>query len=537
MLLRDLASSRLGLAEGRMERRDIGLEQRTVRVLTDARPVDALLWNLVRVVRALEAAEVDYWLVRPASGLRFVIGARLSQRAQIVRVLARSMAADPTIAARTILPRPRVKQLPLDGTTAGLERRLAGSSVIRVVQHVAAPSSSRTLGEEFSTEIEFWDDLVSDDSPHQFPDELIAPRPGATTRRMRTSEGMVEIPLSRATLFSPRVFDDILIEVPRSQAVVLPGDITFPIDAVYTWVDGNDPDWRASKSEYAPSEEIHEEVDSDSRYASRDELLYSLRSMHDFAPWIRNIYVVTAGQRPVWLDANGEVTVVDHTAIFPEQDHLPTFNSHAIEANIHRIDGLAEHFLYLNDDMFFGRAVPPGLFFFGNGAAKHKLSPSRVPQFSKSEADSPVDLAVKNSREVMDEMFGVRQAQVLEHSPYPLLKSVIEEIEERFPQLVTATSSHRFRDADDLNIPSHLAHHVGYEMCRSFPSNASTFTYIGLHRPDLARLLHRLLTRRDADTFCINDTLDPVDVQAAGPGLQRFFETYFPVPAPWEVVR
>ncbi|HJF50587.1 MAG TPA: hypothetical protein K8W24_12495 [Brachybacterium paraconglomeratum] len=35
----------------------------------------------------------------------------------------------------------------------------------------------------------------------------------------------------------------------------------------------------------------------------------------------------------------------------------------------------------------------------------------------------------------------------------------------------------------------------------------------------------------------MNDTLDPIDVQAAGPGLQRFFETYFPVPAPWEVVR
>lgn len=537
MLLRDIASARLGLAEGRMERRDIGLEQRTVRVLTDARPVDALLWNLVRVVRALESAEVDYWLVRPASGLRFVIGTRLSQRSQVIHVLARSMAADPAIAARTILPRPRVKQLPLDGNTSALERRLAGSTVIRVIQHVAAPDSSRTLGEEFSTEIEFWDDQAGEESPHQFADELIAPRPGATTRRMRESEGTVEMPLSRATPLSPRAFDDIRIEVPRSQAVVLPGDITFPIDAVYTWVDGSDPEWRASKNEHSPSEVVHEEVDSDARYASRDELLYSLRSMHDFAPWIRNIYVVSAGQHPRWLDSRSDVTVVDHSDIFSNPDHLPTFNSHAIEANIHRIEGLAEHFLYLNDDMFFGRSVPPSLFFFGNGAAKHKLSPSRVPHFPKSDLDSPVDLAVKNSRVVMEEMFDVHQAQVLEHSPYPLLRSVIETIEKRFPLEVARTSSHRFRDADDLNIPSHLAHHVGYAMCRSFPSNASTFTYIGLHRPDLARLLDRLLTRRDADTFCINDTLEPVDIQAAGPGLRQFFESYFPVPAPWEIAR
>lgn len=537
MLLRDLASSRLGLGEGRVERRDIGLEQRMVRVLTDARPIDALLWNLVRVVRALESAEVDYWLVRPASGLRFVIGTRLSQRGLVAQTLSRSMAADPALGARTILPRPRVKQRAMDGNTPGLERRLAGSTVIRIVQHVSSPGTDRTLGEEFSTEIEFWDDLVDEESLHQFPDELIAPRPGATTRRLRESEGTLEIPLSRATLLSPRAFDDISIEVPSSQAVVLPGDITFPIDAVYTWVDGNDPEWLESKNEYSPTDAVHEEVDSDARYVSRDELRYSLRSMHDFAPWIRNIYVVTAGQHPRWLEADSDVTVIDHKDIFPDHDHLPTFNSHAIEANIHRIDGLAEHFLYLNDDMFFGRAVPPGLFFFGNGVAKHKLSPSRVPHFPKSDLDSPVDLAVKNSREVMDEMFGVRQAQVLEHAPYPLLRSVIDSIEDRYPQQVAATSSHRFRDADDLNIPSHLAHHVGYEMCKSFPSNASTFTYIGLHRPDLARLLERLLTRRDADTFCINDTLDPVDIQAAGPGLRQFFESYFPVPAPWEIER
>ncbi|MGP5697326.1 stealth conserved region 3 domain-containing protein, partial [Brachybacterium alimentarium] len=167
----------------------------------------------------------------------------------------------------------------------------------------------------------------------------------------------------------------------------------------------------------------------------------------------------------------------------------------------------------------------------------HKLSPSRVPHFEKSALDSPVDLAVKNSREVMNRMFGVQQAQVLEHAPYPLLKSVIEEIEERFPEQFVRTSSNRFRDSSDLNIPSHLAHHVGYMLCRSFPSNASTFTYVGLHRPDLAQLLNRLLTRRDSDTFCINDTLDPVDTLAASQGLRAFFESYFPVPAPWEVSR
>ena len=34
---------------------------------------------------------------------------------------------------------------------------------------------------------------------------------------------------------------------------------------------------------------------------------------------------------------------------------LPTFSSPAIEANLHRIPGLSEHFLYFNDDVFLGK--------------------------------------------------------------------------------------------------------------------------------------------------------------------------------------
>ena len=40
-------------------------------------------------------------------------------------------------------------------------------------------------------------------------------------------------------------------------------------------------------------------------------------------------------------------------------DALPTFSSHAIESRLHHVPDLAEHFLYSNDDMFFGRPVDP----------------------------------------------------------------------------------------------------------------------------------------------------------------------------------
>lgn len=41
---------------------------------------------------------------------------------------------------------------------------------------------------------------------------------------------------------------------------------------------------------------------SASRFQDNEELRYSLRSIEMFAPWVRNIYIVTNGQLPNWLN-------------------------------------------------------------------------------------------------------------------------------------------------------------------------------------------------------------------------------------------
>ena len=48
---------------------------------------------------------------------------------------------------------------------------------------------------------------------------------------------------------------------------------------------------------------------------------------------------------------------VTHDEIFPNKSHLPTFSSPAIETHLHRIEGLADNFIYLNDDVMFGQQV------------------------------------------------------------------------------------------------------------------------------------------------------------------------------------
>jgi len=110
------------------------------------------------------------------------------------------------------------------------------------------------------------------------------------------------------------------------------------------------------------------------RYRNFGALRWSLRSVEMFAPWVRKVFIVTAGEVPSWI---GEVKTLDiemvsHKQIFPQDrwdTDLPTHNSLAIEANLHRIPGLAEHFIYFNNDMFLGRPLEKTFFFTEAGAA------------------------------------------------------------------------------------------------------------------------------------------------------------------------
>ncbi|XP_055970162.1 N-acetylglucosamine-1-phosphotransferase subunits alpha/beta [Sorex fumeus] len=114
----------------------------------------------------------------------------------------------------------------------------------------------------------------------------------------------------------------------------------------------------------AISQSKQDEDISASRFEDNEELRYSLRSIEKHAPWVRNIFIVTNGQIPSWLNLdNPRVKIVTHQDVFRNLSHLPTFSSPAIESHIHRIEGLSQKFIYLNDDVMFGKDVWPDDFY------------------------------------------------------------------------------------------------------------------------------------------------------------------------------
>ncbi|WP_145905805.1 stealth family protein [Kitasatospora viridis] len=322
---------------------------------------------------------------------------------------------------------------------------------------------------------------------------------------------------------------------PTAFAQPLLGDVTFPIDAVVTWVDDTDPVWRERRAEtLAALTERPVTGDGAERFRNRDELRYCLRAIAMYAPWIRHVFLLTDGQCPDWLAVDHpDVTVVTHGQIFADPGALPVFNSHAIETQLHRIPGLSEHFLYFNDDVFIGRSVRPEQFFQGNGVPLLNLDSRVIPPGGVTADDDEYVAPQKNTRALVRREHGRDTAQALSHAPHPLTRSLLAESAELFAADLAATAHSRFRSRDDI-APITLAVGHGY-LTGKVAWGRLGHRYLDVDRFAALEQLPALLRDRDADSFCLNDgELDRVPRAEQDRQVTVFLQDYFPVAGPLE---
>ncbi|MFI3296357.1 MAG: stealth family protein [bacterium] len=221
------------------------------------------------------------------------------------------------------------------------------------------------------------------------------------------------------------------------------------IDLVYLWCDGNDPIWRAKRQEYLNKVDTTSDLQTfcEGRFADNNDLLYSLRSVDMYAPWINHIYIVTDNQCPEWLDTtNNRITIVDHSELF-KKDQLPLYNSVAIELGIHKIKGLSEHYLYANDDMMFNRAVSPQFFFTRKGKVKCRF----FPAIDNIDVSGTYGTTILSANKIISSDFGL---DVEEIHPYhqidAYVKSSVENSFERYKTWAEATIRNKFRSPNDM---------------------------------------------------------------------------------------
>ncbi|MFF8727904.1 stealth family protein [Streptomyces sp. NPDC015171] len=326
--------------------------------------------------------------------------------------------------------------------------------------------------------------------------------------------------------------------VPTFAAFAEPGidQVCFPVDVVYTWVDGDDPAMAVKRRAHQAltDDVIAPRETGASRYTSHDELKYALRSLEMYAGFVRHVYLVTDSQIPAWLDPDtAGLTVVDHREILPA-DALPVFNSHAIESRLHHIPGLSEHYLYFNDDVFINRPVRAEHFFHGNGIARIPLSPLKLGAGAPHPLEPAPNSAGKNAREVIRRFHGRYATHKSLHTPHPQLLSVMREMEDQGIEELERTAYSRFRSTADVAPASTLHHHWAIATGRGVPADYR-FRYVQLGTPDMRRRLARLAAGEDVDFFCLNDVdTDPADRAVAQRAIRAFLERKYPFQSRFE---
>jgi hypothetical protein len=271
------------------------------------------------------------------------------------------------------------------------------------------------------------------------------------------------------------------------------------------------------------------------RFRDSDELRYSLRSLDAHVPWAGRVFLVTNGQVPQWIRPNHpRLRVVHHKDIFQDTSHLPTFNSAAIEAHLHRIPGISQRFLYLNDDFFFGRPVALDHYITTEGRPRLWVDDWELP-FRYGDGD---DLAIQwlgYARELLAAALGKRRLANPVHGPILLDRTALAQVEKLWRDEFARTSAMRFR-AGRMAMPHVLyVHWLAAQGGCELPVNSGEHSSFVMFRSPLARVEDELdfIQRTRPTFFCINDDWDG-DPETKTQMLRRFLEDYFPTASSFE---
>ncbi len=326
----------------------------------------------------------------------------------------------------------------------------------------------------------------------------------------------------------------------------------FPIDAVFTWVDGADPNWleqkRLLRQKLFGDSGAPGDADNTARFQDNDELRYALRSLARYAPWIRSVHLVTADQRPPWLNTK-TVNLVSHRDIFPENVPLPVFSGRPIEFCVHRIPDLAEHFLYFNDDVMLGRPVCPEDFFLPDGrpllwvVKRGKKSMEKI--LSRISGSASRSSVVARAHAKIRERYGVTPPYIISHFPKAMTRASASALWDAFPREIAATLNSPFRSPADIAVfilyPLYaLAEGLGRARVINGPRqildvvSGRGMAHMGASLGDgNTRGKMRTIRLLRPRTFCLNDA--PGASENDRQNLADFLKAMFPEPCKYEL--
>jgi hypothetical protein len=470
-------------------------------------PQQSMIEDLLFIRRVLDEAEVPFLLVR-GNDVRPVIAVDTVHRDAFAEAMTGAAATEPFYAK----PPKGQAVLVSEGGLLDEDER-----IFRLYRPRVEPIGRLRYGAGTAVQVEFW--ILTDD-------QILVPVENALMRTDLPRSEAVEETVERYGMQWPtlaHMFDDHAT------------DITFDVDIVFSWVDGNSVEYQRARAARANGHVVGEGDDAPARFRQIDELKYALRSVYMFAPWVRNIYIATDSPVPEWLGDHPRVRVVRSEEFFSDLSWLPTHNSQAVESQLHHIEGLSEHFLYSNDDMFFGRPVAPSMFFSPGSVSKFIEADTRIGLGLNNPERSGFENAARVNRRLLQQRFGRVTTRHLEHTAAPLRRSVLFEMEHEFADDFAATGASPFRAKENISVTNSLYHYYALMTGRAILQENAKAGYVDTTMVSGLASLSEVLKKRSFDFFCLNDGSFPeVSDEERTDTVTDFLERYFPFAAPWE---
>ena len=323
--------------------------------------------------------------------------------------------------------------------------------------------------------------------------------------------------------------------------------MSMDIDIVIPWVDDSDEKWRKEYLQYKPGANC----DSDeARYRDWNVFKYWFRGIEKYAPWVRKIHFLTYGHIPSWLDTtNPKLNIVNHKDFIPEK-YLPTFSSHPIELNMHRIPDLAEHFIYFNDDVYLTQPTKPEDFFVDGkpvdtavmAVVDNEDNTNFMPYIMLNilgiiNMEFPKKKTIKNNKSkwfspkygkgMLKNMylypFKYFTGFSIYHSCNSFCKSTFEKVWDKNEDTLDLTCSHKFRSKEDVN--QYLMRF--YQLCEgNFCPHKSDSTYVTIGNETM-ETIETYLYDSSYKVVCINDDPMGFDFETEKAKLENIMEKKF----------
>lgn len=326
------------------------------------------------------------------------------------------------------------------------------------------------------------------------------------------------------------------------------------IDFVITWVDSQDEKWLNEKAQYL---DINTNNQNNVRYRNWDTLRYWFRGVENYAPWVNKIYFVTYGHVPHWLNTkNPKIQIVKHEDYIP-RECLPTYNSHVIENYMHLIQGLSEHFVYFNDDIYIIRKTSP-MDFFKEGLPRDSFVLNALTGDYGGITDIQChDVAVINKYFQIKEVLKKQRRKIFSvknrnenlrsiallpwkhftgfldlHTAQAYLKSTFSEVWEKEPKLMKESSIKRFREDKGVN---HWLFRYWQLVTGRFMPRDIRFSKFYCLNENINEISSDIKKNKHLKCICINDDDKIENIDKAYNNQIEMFEKMFPQKSKFEL--